>query len=82
MAAKKFPEEAFNPVAPGGLAHLAPRHQPQPGACAFPWGQADAEVRCVQFFPPCLGPQVLPAAAKPLISRKAGLPGGGGRVTG
>ena len=72
MASEKLPEEPLNPVAPGGLAHFAPGHQPQPGAFALPRGQADAKMRRVQSFSPCLGPEVLPAAAKPLVSGKAG----------
>ncbi len=72
VAPEKLPEEALHPVAAVGFTHLAPRHQPQPGAFAISWGQADAEVRRVQSFSPCLGPQVLLTAADPLVSGKAG----------
>jgi len=68
VAAKKLPQQPLDPVAPDGFARLAPHHQTQPGACTLPWGQADTEVRCVQFFSPCLGPEVLPTTAKPLLS--------------
>ena len=79
VAPEKFSQEALHPVAATGFAHLAPRDQPQPGAASLPRGQADAEVRRVQSFSPCLGPQVLLAAADPLVSGKAGrLPGCGG----
>lgn len=71
-ASKKLSEEALNAVTPGGLAHLAPGHQPQPGSLSFPRGYPDTEMRRVQFFAPCLGPEVLPATAKPLVSGKAG----------
>jgi hypothetical protein len=77
VAAKKLPEEALHPVAPGGLAHLASGHQPQAGAGALPRGQADAEMRREQPCPPGLGPEVLPAAAQPLLPGKAGRLGGG-----
>jgi hypothetical protein len=77
VAAKKLPEEALHPVAPGGLAHLASGHQPQAGAGALPRGQTDAEMRREQPFPPGLGPEVLPAAAQPLLPGKAGRLGGG-----
>jgi hypothetical protein len=72
VAPEKLPQEALYPVAATGFAHLAPRHQPQAGAFAFPRGQADAEMRRVQFLSSCLGPLVLLAAANPLVSGKAG----------
>lgn len=77
VAAKKLPEEALHPVAPGGFAHLASGHQPQAGAGALPRGQTDAEMRREQPFPPGLSPEVLPAAAQPLLPGKAGRLGGG-----
>jgi len=76
VASEKLPEQPFDPVALEGLARLAPRHQSQPGAWALSWGQADTEMRCIQFFPPGLGPEILPATAKPFLSGKAGRPGG------
>jgi hypothetical protein len=82
VASKKFPQEALDPVAPGGFAHLAPRHQPQPAVFPLPWYQADAEVRRVQFFSPCLGPEIFPAAPEPLVSGKPGRPGWCVSVTG
>lgn len=72
VESEKFPEQAFYPVAPEGFPHLAPRHQPQSGAVSFPRSQGNAEVRRMQPFPPGLGPEVLPTAAKPLFSGKAG----------
>jgi|WetSurMetagenome_2_1015567.scaffolds.fasta_scaffold794104_1 hypothetical protein len=79
VAPEKLPEQALHPVAPMGLAHLAPRHQPQPGAGSLPRGQADAEVRRVQSFSPGLGPLVFLAAADPLVAGEAGrFPGPGG----
>jgi hypothetical protein len=82
VASKKLPEQPLDAVALKGLAHLAPRHQTQAAARALPRGQADAEMRRKQSFPPGLGPEVLPAAAEPLISGKAGRLRGGGGVTG
>jgi hypothetical protein len=85
VVSEKLPQEPLNPVAPEGLAHLAPHHQTQPGAWTLSWGQADTEVRCVQFFSPCLGPEILSAPTKPLLSGKAGHPlgvgGGAGCVS-
>lgn len=82
VAPKKLPEEAFHPVAPGGFAHLPPRYQPQAGAWAFPRRYTDAEMQRVQLFSSRLGPEVLPAAAQPLVSGKAGRLRGMGGVTG
>lgn len=76
VASEKLPQEPLDPVAPDGLPYLAPHHQTQPGAWTLSWSQADTEVRCEQFFSPCLGPEVLPATAKPFLSGKAGRPGG------
>ena len=76
VASEKLPQQPFDPIALEGLARLAPRHQSQPGAWALSWGQADTEMRCVQFFSPGLGPEILPATAKPFLSGKAGRPGG------
>jgi hypothetical protein len=81
MASKKLPKQAFYAVALKGLAYLAPRHQTQAAARAFPRGQADAEMRRKPTFPPGLGPEVLPAAAEPLISGKAGRLRGCGGIT-
>ena len=82
VAPEKLPEEALHPVAAAGLAHLASRHQPQTGTDAFPRGQADAEMRRVQSFSSCLGPDVLLMAANPRISGKAGRCRGGGGFPG
>ena len=82
VAAEKLPEEALHPVAPTGFAHLAPRHQPQPGAGSLPRSQGDAKMRGVKSFSPRLGPEVLPAAAEPLVSGKAGRMRGCVSVTG
>ncbi len=82
VAPEKLPEEALHPVAAAGIAHLASRHQPQTGAEAFPRGQADAEMRRVQSFSSCLGPEVLSAAANPRVSGKAGRCRGGGGFPG
>ena len=76
VASEKLPQQPFDPIALEGLARLAPRHQSQPGAWALSWGQADTEMRCIQFFSPDLGPEILPATAKPFLSGKAGRPGG------
>jgi hypothetical protein len=80
VASKKLPEEALYPVAPAGFAYLASRHQPQAGACPLRRGQGDAEMRRVESFAPGLGPEILPAAAEPLLPGKAGRARGG--VTG
>ena len=82
VAPEKLPEKALHPVAPEGLAHFAPRHQPQPRAFALAGGQADAEMRREQSFSPGLGPEVLLAAADPLVSGKAGRLGACGGFTG
>ena len=76
VASEKLPQQSFDPIALEGLARLAPRHQSQPGAWALSWGQADTEMRCIQLFSPGLGPEILPAAAHPFLSGKAGRPGG------
>jgi len=72
VASEKLPEEALHPVAPTGFAYLASRHQPQAGALPLSRGQGDAEMRRVKPFAPGLGPEVLPAAAEPLLPGKAG----------
>ena len=82
VASKKLSQEALDPVAPEGFAHLATRYQPQPRAFSLPGGQADAEMRRVQFSSLCLSPEILPAAAEPLVLGKAGRPGGCNNVTG
>jgi hypothetical protein len=81
VASEKLSKEALYAVALKGLAHLAPRHQTQAGAGPLPRGQADAEMRRKPPFPPGLGPEVLPAAAEPLISGKASRLRGCGGVT-
>lgn len=82
VAAEKLPEEPLDPVAPEGLANFTPHHQTQAGAWTLGGGQADTEVRCGQFFSPGLGPEILPTAAQPLLSGKAGRPFGRGGGTG
>jgi hypothetical protein len=82
VASEKLPQQPFDPVALEGLARLAPRHQSQPGAWALSWGQADTEMRCIQFFSPGLGPEILPATAKPFLPGKAGRPEGCRGATG
>jgi hypothetical protein len=82
VAPEKLPQQAFYAVALKGLAYLAPRHQTQAAAQAFPRGQADAEMRRKPALPQGLGPEVLPAAAEPLVSGKAGRLRGCGGITG
>jgi hypothetical protein len=81
VASEKLPEKAFYAVTLKGLAYLAPGHQTQARAFALPRGQAHAEMRRKPTFPPGLGPEVLPAAAEPLVSGKAGRLRGCGGVT-
>jgi hypothetical protein len=81
VAPEKLPEEALYTVALKGLTHLAPRHQTQAAAWALPRGQTDAEMRRKQSFPPGLGPEVLPTAAEPFVSGKAGRLRGCGGIT-
>jgi hypothetical protein len=81
VAPEKLPEQALDPVALAGLAHLASGHQTEAAGFPFPRSQGDAEVRRIPAFSPGLDPEVFRTAAKSLVPGKAGRLRGGGGIT-
>lgn len=88
MAAEKFPEQAFHPVATHRLAQALGDHQPQSWMIRRTRGQAEAEVGRMQPFAPGLGRKKIPPPAEAIRLGEAGLAfsgrggAGGSRLTG
>ena len=80
VAAKKFPQQAFHPVAPHRFSQAPGHRQPQAGRAGGPWPHNDAEVGRVE--PPALGlgPEEIGPSADPIRFGKTGSPFGGGGV--
>jgi hypothetical protein len=82
VAAKKFPEQAFDAIARYRFPQAPGNHQSQSGTGADHGSQDQAEMAGMEPFALGLGPQKVLAMAEPLRLSKTGGPSGVGVRTG
>ena len=82
MAAEKFSQQPFDPIAPDGLSQSFGDHQAQAGMSLVIGSQGDAEMARVEPAALGLRPEEITAAAEPLRLGKAGISSDGGRRDG
>jgi hypothetical protein len=76
VAAKKFPEQAFHPVALHRFPQALGHHQPQPRPVRCRGSQGHSEMARIKPLAQGLGPKEVTAAAETLCLGKPGGPSG------